>query len=211
MKDYYQVLNVPPSATQETIKKAFRRLALQYHPDKNTADLAHTRFAAIQEAYAVLGNASKRAAYNYRRYLANPSRKPLPETVADVLHASEVLYRKAITIDPFRVDLDLLSFEVKELLSDHNLSLLLQANDPVISLQVTRHLIAAWQLLPYRRILAGITSLDALAAQDTGVRETLGHFIRTARRQYYWNRYKIYIAVSIAALFCWLLYRAGNT
>lgn len=61
-KDYYAVLGVNKSASDEEIKKAFRKLALQYHPDKPTGDEA--KFKEVSEAYAVLSDKKKRAEYD---------------------------------------------------------------------------------------------------------------------------------------------------
>ena len=63
-RDYYDVLGVPRSASAEEIKKAFRKLALQYHPDRNSEDTAEERFKEINEAYEVLSDAGRRAAYD---------------------------------------------------------------------------------------------------------------------------------------------------
>lgn len=62
MKDYYQILGVPRDATQAEIKKAYRRLAHQYHPDKEGGD--EERFKQINEAYQVLGDPEKRRQYD---------------------------------------------------------------------------------------------------------------------------------------------------
>ncbi len=70
MKDYYKTLGVSASATASEIKKAFRNLAVRYHPDKNPSPDAKSRFQEISEAYDVLGDAAKRAQYDAR--LANP-------------------------------------------------------------------------------------------------------------------------------------------
>ncbi len=65
MKDYYEVLNVDRKATAEEIKKAYRRLALKYHPDKNNGDKkAEERFKDITEAYNVLSDPEKRRRYD---------------------------------------------------------------------------------------------------------------------------------------------------
>ncbi len=63
-RDYYDVLGVPRSASQEEIKAAFRRLARKYHPDVSNEPDAEERFKEINEAYAVLSDPEKRAAYD---------------------------------------------------------------------------------------------------------------------------------------------------
>ncbi|MEI9910706.1 MAG: DnaJ domain-containing protein [Bacteroidota bacterium] len=60
-KDYYKILELPPSATLQEIKTAYRRLAHQYHPDKNDNDLyAAAQFEMVKEAYEVLSDPRKK-------------------------------------------------------------------------------------------------------------------------------------------------------
>src|ERR1043166_6806552 len=69
-KDYYAVIGVPASATQDEIKKQYRKLAAKHHPDKNPNDpKAAERFKEISEAYQVLGDADKRKQYDQMRQL----------------------------------------------------------------------------------------------------------------------------------------------
>jgi molecular chaperone DnaJ len=63
-RDYYEVLGLPRNASTEDIKKAFRKLAFQYHPDRNSDSSASEKFKEINEAYEVLSDADKRAAYD---------------------------------------------------------------------------------------------------------------------------------------------------
>jgi curved DNA-binding protein len=80
-KDYYKILGVPKGASEEEIKKAYRKLAKQYHPDKNQGNkAAETKFKEISEAYDVLGDPKKRKYYDqlganwaeYQKYGGDP-------------------------------------------------------------------------------------------------------------------------------------------
>lgn len=65
MKDYYEVLGVQKNATDEEIKKAYRKLAFAYHPDRNPDDkVAEAKFKEVNDAYQILSDPSKRRNYD---------------------------------------------------------------------------------------------------------------------------------------------------
>lgn len=73
-KDYYEILGVKKTASADELKKTFRKLAMQWHPDKNPNDkVAEAKFKEISEAYSVVGDPEKRAKYD--QYQASPFSK----------------------------------------------------------------------------------------------------------------------------------------
>src|SRR3989442_11371935 len=64
-RDFYEVLGVAKDASEEDIKKAYRKLARQHHPDRNPGDKqAEARFKEVQDAYDILGDKAKREQYD---------------------------------------------------------------------------------------------------------------------------------------------------
>jgi curved DNA-binding protein len=80
-KDYYKVLGVDKTASQDDIKKAYRKLVREYHPDVSKHKEADTKTKELNEAYGVLGDAEKRAAYDElgRGYQAGQEFRPPPD------------------------------------------------------------------------------------------------------------------------------------
>lgn len=71
MKDYYSILEIPKTSTAEEIKKAYRKMAMKYHPDKNANDTtSEAKFKEVSEAYETLSNPEKRRKYD------NPQTNP---------------------------------------------------------------------------------------------------------------------------------------
>ena len=69
MKDYYTILGVEKNATQDEIKKAYRKLSMKYHPDRNNGD--DTQFKELNEAYSTIGDETKRRQYDLTRSAYN--------------------------------------------------------------------------------------------------------------------------------------------
>ncbi|MGB5457401.1 MAG: DnaJ domain-containing protein, partial [Gammaproteobacteria bacterium] len=80
-RDYYEVMGVDRNATQDEIKRAYRKLARKYHPDISKDPDAETKFKEMGEAYEVLKDPEKRAAYDQlgKNYKAGQDFTPPPD------------------------------------------------------------------------------------------------------------------------------------
>lgn len=89
--DYYTILQISTTASQEEIKKAYRRLSRKYHPD-NAGEESRDLFEKVQEAYAVLGDEEKRNAYDQRQTQCSTDERP-PNGKKKPQHKNENNYR----------------------------------------------------------------------------------------------------------------------
>jgi len=212
-KDYYQILNITSTASPEEIKKAFRKLALKYHPDKNKGGLfTREKFSEIQEAYLVLKDKIKRAAYDYQRYTQNPQQayKPLAETAEEILQSSILLHKKVSLLDPFRIDLNQLSLEINDLLSTHNLNILQNANDYVINKKIIHHITVSARPLDFHSAINIVELLKKIAGKDELIEKEISGFKQQIQWLHYWNRYKILVALTVAVFFCIMVFLSGR-
>ena len=93
-RDYYEILSVPQNATQEEIKKAYRKLAFQYHPDRNKGNKAkEEKFKEASEAYQVLGDPKKRQEYDRFGHGAFNSRGGFQD-VGDIFSAFKDIFNE---------------------------------------------------------------------------------------------------------------------
>lgn len=153
MKDYYKILGVKRDASQDEIKKAYRLLALQYHPDRNNGDTtSEERFKLISESYIILGDAPKRNAYDYTQgnkshYNGkNPSSsgKAAPVTFlilfkrikTKVLNAGGYINEAAL----FKI--------IDDLLSEETITILVNGNDIVTNNLILDEILVSCVFLP---------------------------------------------------------------
>jgi curved DNA-binding protein CbpA len=97
MKDYYKTLGIPENASDEDIRKSFRKLAFQYHPDKNIGHEkeAEEKFKDINEAYCVLSDPAKRAQYDQVR--KNPFTGPGSSASQGFQYSQQDIFRDTFT------------------------------------------------------------------------------------------------------------------
>jgi hypothetical protein len=207
--DYYRELNIPASAGEQEIKKAFRKLAMLYHPDKNNGSLfAKEKFERIQEAYRVLSDKAQRTAYQYRYFSEKSNQSFLKEinTAEELVIITGKLCQDVADTGPFRVNRELLYFQINHILSDKNLLLLENSTGQTAKQAVIQNICGAAYVLHFSMIKEICGRLKKLIRNDAPALKKLEAFMRETKQAYYWNRYKMLLALLIALLLSAIIY-----
>jgi curved DNA-binding protein CbpA len=135
MTDYYKVLEISPSASSDEIKKAYRRLALKYHPDRNDGDKTYElKFKTITEAYSILSDIVQKENYDkrYENHRANSENERASTTFEPEIEVPIKFLQKFIDLtkqvsglEKSQINQSALFNRLKELLSDGNIKYLL--------------------------------------------------------------------------------------
>ncbi len=221
-RDYYVVLNVQPQASPKEIKLAYRKLALQYHPDRNGGNL-HTEalFKEINEAYSILSNQQKREDYNRLREVKtnatsasqtrtqpsqNQHRTNPPVTGKTILFQSTHLRNVIENANPFAINTDSLLAKIESILSDSHIHILLNENKRIISSQVLHEILISSKLLPQNYFNIIMPRLYRLAGSDAIMRNSVQQAIKQKKQDFFWQKYKIWWVLIITLIICALIY-----
>lgn len=213
-KDYYNILGVSPAATPADIKKSYRRLAIQFHPDKNFGNVLYeAKFKEIQEAYQILSDDSKRNDYNQRRnHQAHNQRKSQPQVTVQSILSQTIDFRKKVAVlDPDRMNKVALYQQIQVLLSRPNIMLLKQHNDAKLNKRIIEELMFCSRFLPYPHVEKICYQLTALAGTDNVLYHRIYQFSKHVRKREYWNKYKLLAAFLLAFVLCIVIYFVGSS
>jgi molecular chaperone DnaJ len=214
LKDYYKTLGVSPTATMQQVKKSFRQLALQHHPDKNPGNAAaDTIFKEIQEAYETLIDPAKREEYNYRRWYSRSINEPFAEEPLDpasILNECIRLNNYMQSVNGLRVDFDGLSYHIRQLLSDKNIGILQQFNDETINTRVIEKIIGSAAVLPFAYIPPVAALLLRIAGTNDAFRWQVETFVDQQKQKNNWQKYRTVFVVLVTVLLCWIIYMIGK-
>lgn len=210
LTDYYDILQVPPHATPQEIKQAYRRLAMLYHPDKTKNDpYAEVKYAEIREAYEVLSNPAKKEAYLQERWYDQSigrKRKAEAITPVSILKLSLELEKYVSSLDVHRMNKEGLYDYINELLSPHTIEKLNQYNETAITKQIINTILIAMKPLPLNFAITLSTKLEKLANNDETSLERIKNSLRQHRKSFLWKRYKVVLIIVITALICLLIF-----
>lgn len=213
LKDYYKILGIEPSSSVSEIRKAYRNLAQQFHPDKKPGDqYAALKFEEIKEAYEVLTNPSKKENYlSQRWYEQSQGRKNFktePSTPDELLKQSLELYRYSAGQDAFRMDKEGLATYIKQLLSDNIIQNINKFKDREATLQIIRLLIKTSRNLLPKQLREIGQQLYKLAGENEISKELITEFLKQHNKENNWQQYKIPLMLLLTILLCFLIYFA---
>jgi molecular chaperone DnaJ len=214
-KDYYKILEVGHSASLAEIKKSYRRLALQYHPDKNFGnDLYEAKFKEIIEAYKVLSDLKLREEYNRSRnqYQQREKKRPEPQTTPQLILNQTIEFRRRIAlVNPDRVNKIAVYAQIQHLLSKNNIAILQNSNDSRLNKRMIEEIMFCSRNLPFAQVERICFQLTAIAGTDNTMYRRIYSFSKEVRMRGVWNKYKIMAAVLLAIILCFAIYLIGST
>lgn len=201
-KDYYRILDVQPTAGTSEIRKAYRAMALRFHPDKNAGNpMAELKFKEIKEAYEVLCDKHKRDAWHYRHYNAYHNTSAMEALNADeVLQKSIQLYKKYSSQDPFRLNQEALYQQISHLLMPQHIRLLQLQADAHTNNAVINNILQSTYLLPWSYAQQICASLQTISPVLPETAAAIHSCLAEKKRQWLWNKYKIPLAVLLAGV-----------
>ncbi|PZR26959.1 MAG: hypothetical protein DI535_12350 [Citrobacter freundii] len=215
LKDYYSILEIAPSASPDEIKKAYRRLALLYHPDKNNSDVyASAHFAEIKEAYEVLSNTNLKDQYLQQRWYARSLGKKGtngPITPDYVLKQLLELDKYVRLLDVHRMDQEGLHHYLEDFLSEDTIQKVNSFNEPDVNKEIILIALNATHPLSYK-LIPGITDrLKKLRVTDEKLYEKIDRFVQDRKTSDYWEKRKIWLILIFVFIICAIIFiAAGN-
>jgi molecular chaperone DnaJ len=188
LKDYYKILGLSPDAQLTEIKKSYRRLAMQYHPDKNEENkIAAAHFKEIKEAYEILSDPNKREKYHQQRWysqaLGRRFANGVPITPDSVLKECLFLDQYVCTLDKFRIDYEGLYLYIIQIPSYNTIDSLKLFNDSEANHSIVNALLRSTSDLPYEFALKLSERLMLLAENDEDMIASINRYQDTKKRQ----------------------------
>jgi curved DNA-binding protein CbpA len=209
LKDYYRTLELQTTAKTEDVKKAYRRLAMKYHPDTNNSDYAVAHFREIKEAYETLSDADKRRKYDEERWLigmGNRAKDQVVVTPAWIQREAKKLSNHMATIDTYRMSHSALHDYVFLLLSDTHMAVLLQTNDSEMNKSIVTELLKSVKGLKYEyKYLVG-QRLSELVSSDNTMLNQIYEQVEQSRKTHVWEKNLPLLVFIISLILCVLMF-----
>ena len=208
LKNYYQILDILPTASLSEIKKAYRKLALQYHPD-TAIDIAFeaNKFIEIKKAYEVLSDTKKRQIYHYKCFYKNYQQQSVV-TAEIILQQTSDLVALVAVLDPFRIDYDKLFHQITQTINANTIKVLKEKEDNIFMQKIVDNCLKTTLLLNYQMAFPIHQLLLSLANTNTALIIQINKQATQQKRLFYWHKYKLLgtvLFVIILCIFCYCL------
>jgi hypothetical protein len=214
IKDHYKTLGVSQAASLQDIKKAYRKLAFQYHPDHNPQNaFAEASFKELQEAYSVLSHSNRRRAYDEERWLAGMGTKARHKEAVTpqwILDECRKLNLHLSTVDTYRMSHSSLRDYILLLLSDAHMGVLLHDNDATVNEAIVTELLRATRHLQYEYMAQLAVPLQQLAGSSGHGKALIAEALTRSKRQAGIDRYFSIFVLAAALVLALLMYLYGR-
>ncbi len=209
--DWYSLLNIPRNASNADIKKAFRRLANKYHPDKSSEQGSPAKFIQIKAAYEVLINYKKRLEYDRQHFFSKLWRTPASDihTAEELFLSFENLQQKFKQADIRFLDFDYtyqLILELIKVYSFKDITLSLKSQNKEQLLALILNCVNHTQLI-HSLELCGMLSVYFNNAQEA---EQIRKFIIQQKWKHIQEKYTVYIVLFLSIIICCTIILAGT-
>jgi len=215
VKDYYKTLNIPVNASPADIKKAYRVLAMRFHPDKNAGDkYAEAFFKELQEAYSVLSKPHERRVYTQKRFYNTASAQKFEGngalTPVHFLEDCKQLETYVRSLDFFRMDKIGLHDHIIRLLSPSSIHMLERFGEISTNDKIVEAILNSIQPLPLALAKNITTILSKIQSKSAQTSERINAFIKRKKQEAFWERYQIPILIVVTLFICVIIYELSK-
>lgn len=201
--NWYAVLGITSSASEAEIKRAFRKLAHIYHPDKNSNPIYFEQFKQIKKAYEILGNAKSKKLYDRSLQLEGKSAKSQPsiQSIQDVLNYFHLLEREMQQTDFRFINYDRIKWKLNYPLFMPLVKELIQSGNAQIQQKLLKQVLYILHFLPYNEVVLYQSTLEFCFTEQYHI-SIIRQLIATKKIEAKWEQLKIPIVAIVSAMLC---------
>lgn len=215
MKDYYKTLNIPVNASPADIKKAYRSLAMRFHPDKNAGDkYSEAFFKELQEAYSVLSNPHERRVYTQKRFYNTATSQKFEGNAAltpvHFLEECKQLETYVRSLDFFRMDKVGLYEHVMKLLSPSSIHMLERFGEISTNDKIIEAILNSVQPLPLVFAKDVTNTLLKIQSKSEQTSQSIAALVKRKKQEALWERYQIPVLIVVTLFICVIIYELSK-